>query len=267
MKHLKEHTFVVCAFGESPYLEEAVRSVLNQTVKSSVVICTSTPCNYISRIADKYGIELKINTQKGDIQTDWNFACNSVNTRYITLVHQDDVYSPQYIERFYKRIRKHRDFLIYFTAYRPLNMRDGIGDTSRDANCIIRFILSTPMLLPFLANKRFAKKAILSLGNSICCPTVTYDRKTIQDEDVFTSELRYDLDWDTFWKFAERNGRFIFEPHQMVYYRVHDLATSKTCIDNSIRERDDTYMFSKILSPTMAKIIMKYYKRAYLNYR
>ena len=266
MRRLKDHTFSVCAYGDSPYLEEAVASVVNQTIKSRVIICTSTPNEHIRFIAKKYNIELKINQDAGDIQTDWNFACNSVDTRYVTLVHQDDVYSPKYLECFYEKLKKHRDFLIYYTAYRPLNMKNGIGDTKKDANSVIRFILSTPMLIAWLADKKIAKKAILSLGNSICCPTVTYDRKTIGDNNVFSSQLRYDLDWDTFWKFADREGRFLFEPKELVHYRVHDLATSKQCIDNSVRENDDIHMFSKIFSPRVAKIIMKVYKRAYLNY-
>ncbi len=266
MDRINDHTFSVCAYGESPYLEDAVQSIIKQTLHSKIIICTSTPNDHINDIANKYNIELMINTLKGDIQTDWNFACNSAKTRYVTLVHQDDIYSPKYLESFYQRIGDKRDFLIYYTSYKPLNMRNGIGDTKNDANSIIRFILSMPMLIPFLSNKECAKKITLSLGNSICCPTVTYDRNTIQDSDIFTSELRYDLDWDTFWKFAQRKGRFIFNPNKLVYYRVHDLATSKLCIENSVRERDDMYMFSKIFSPSIAKIIMKFYKKAYMNY-
>jgi len=267
MRHLKDHTFAVCAYGESPYLDEAVSSVINQKLPSRVIICTSTPNDHIKSVADKYNVSLVINPEKGDIQTDWNFACNSTDTRYVTLVHQDDLYSPQYLECFYEKMKKQRDFLIFYTAYRPLNMRDGIGDTHKDANSVIRFILSIPMLVPFFSDKTLIKKAILSFGNSICCPTVTYDRKTIGGAYIFTSELKYDLDWDTYWKFAKQKGSFLFEPRDLVYYRVHDLATSKQCIDNSVREHDDIYMFSKIFSPSIAKIIMKAYKMAYLNYR
>ena len=43
----KDHTFVVCAYKESIYLEECVRSVLGQSVKSEVCIATSTPRLYI----------------------------------------------------------------------------------------------------------------------------------------------------------------------------------------------------------------------------
>ena len=39
----RDHTFAVCAYGESPYLEECVRSLLDQNVKSRILIATSTP--------------------------------------------------------------------------------------------------------------------------------------------------------------------------------------------------------------------------------
>lgn len=48
------HTFAVCAYGESPYLENSIRSVVHQSVKSSVIICTSTPNAYIEDLAKKY---------------------------------------------------------------------------------------------------------------------------------------------------------------------------------------------------------------------
>ena len=35
-----KHTFTVCAYKESPYLEECVQSLINQTVKSKIIICT-----------------------------------------------------------------------------------------------------------------------------------------------------------------------------------------------------------------------------------
>ena len=50
------HTFAICAYRESPYLEECIRSVLNQSMKTSVIITTSTPNHHIRSIAEKYGV-------------------------------------------------------------------------------------------------------------------------------------------------------------------------------------------------------------------
>ena len=56
-----QHTFAVCAYRESAFLEECVTSLLAQTVPSSILIATSTPNDHISGIATKYGIPLYIN--------------------------------------------------------------------------------------------------------------------------------------------------------------------------------------------------------------
>ena len=51
-----KHAFVVCAYKESEYLEECVKSLVEQTVRSPIAIATSTPNDYISSIADKYSL-------------------------------------------------------------------------------------------------------------------------------------------------------------------------------------------------------------------
>ena len=47
---LANHTFAICAYKESPYLQECIDSLKSQTIKSNIIICTSTPCEYISDI-------------------------------------------------------------------------------------------------------------------------------------------------------------------------------------------------------------------------
>lgn len=51
-----DHTFAICAYKESPYLEECIKSLFAQKKKSNVIMVTSTPCDYISNMAHKYGI-------------------------------------------------------------------------------------------------------------------------------------------------------------------------------------------------------------------
>ena len=50
MKTNSIHTFVVLAYKESKYLEECIKSVLNQKYRSEVVIATSTPNKFIDKI-------------------------------------------------------------------------------------------------------------------------------------------------------------------------------------------------------------------------
>ena len=93
MKENSIHTFVICAYKEQPYLDECVKSLKNQTLKSKIIISTSTPNDFIKSVAKKYSVDLAINTKtKGHIN-DFCFAYDQANTKYVTLCHQDDIYS------------------------------------------------------------------------------------------------------------------------------------------------------------------------------
>ena len=42
-----DHTFIICAYKESPFLAECIESILGQTVRGHVMMTTSTPNEYI----------------------------------------------------------------------------------------------------------------------------------------------------------------------------------------------------------------------------
>ena len=200
------HTFAVCAYKESPYLEECVRSLAEQTIKTNILIATSTPCEYISNIAKKYQIPLYVREGKSDIRDDWNFAYDQAKTDWVTIAHQDDKYDKDYVKEFLDTIVKYQNPIAFVTDYIPIK-NGKIG--SRDINSRIRKILRKPLKNPKKARKRFWKRAILSLGNSICCPAVTY-HKSVLGASFFTSELKYNIDWDTFLKIADTEGSFCY---------------------------------------------------------
>ena len=69
-----KHSFVICAYKESPFLEECIQSLEKQTVKSTIKMVTSTPNEYIADMAKKHNIELIVNEGQGGIVQDWNFG-------------------------------------------------------------------------------------------------------------------------------------------------------------------------------------------------
>ena len=93
------HTFVICAYKESEYLEECIQSLVNQTLRSEIIMVTSTPNEYIEMMSKKYDIPLFVNEGEGGITQDWNFALSRVDTRFATIAHQDDIYEPSYAEK------------------------------------------------------------------------------------------------------------------------------------------------------------------------
>lgn len=258
------HTFSICAYKESPYLEECILSILNQTVKSDVVICTSTPNATIKRLAQQYSIPLFIRSGISNIKDDWSFAFNCATTNFVTIAHQDDTYHPDYVKELYKNISQYplEEILIFLTDYLPLKNNH---KTKRDINSTLRKLLRTPLKIKFLANKIWCKKMILSLGNSICCPSVTYNKYILQ-QSPFTSQYQFNIDWDTFLSLANQKGYFVYSSKVLTYYRIHDGATSKQFITDNRRIVEDTSMFQKFWPDWIVKIIMFFYKYAYHTY-
>lgn len=264
MKKIQDtnHTFVVCAYKESPYLEECVQSLLGQTIATNICMTTSTPCEFITGIAQKYKIPLIVRIGESDIKEDWNFAYNNAKTDWVTIAHQDDKYDAHYIENFLVSIERYDEPFAFLTDYIPIKNGE-IG--KRDINSRIRRFLRKPLKYKILSKTKFWRRMILALGNSICCPTVTYNKKVL-GMSYFTSDLKFNIDWDTFLKFSTEKGSIAYVEKPLTYYRIHDGATSKEFIDNHERKREDKIMFRKFWPEWVTNIIMMFYKRAYDTY-
>lgn len=255
------HTFVICAYKESEHLEECIKSLKNQTLKTNIIMSTSTPNTFIKKMAKKYGIELYVNKAKSDICGDWNFGYNKANTDLVTIAHQDDIYESDYAENIVYNYQKYPDAIMLFSDYYPLKN----GKKSKDINSKIKKILKLPLRSTFLAKFKFIKVSSLAFGNSINCPSVTYNKKLIGDN-VFTSDLKFGLDWDTFLKFARQKGRFIYIAKELISYRIYDGATTKEFIVDNRRNEEDIIMFNKIWPKFITKLIMKFYVKSYETY-
>lgn len=256
-----KHAFVVCAYKESEFLEECVKSLVEQTVRSPVVIATSTPNDYIYSVADKYSLPVYVRDGKSDIQDDWNFACEQTDSEWITVAHQDDIYNRQYVEKLFAKIERFPSAVMAMTDYRPIIH----GKISDDRNCRIKRFLRWPLKFQGLARSKFVRKRVLSLGNCMCCPSVSY-HKSIINGPIFTSDLKFSLDWDTFLKFADMDGGFVYVDEPLIYYRIHAGATTMDFITNNTRVNEDDIMFRKFWPGFIVRIILKFYRRSYDTY-
>lgn len=257
------HTFVVCAYKESAYLEDCIRSLLSQSVKTNIVMTTSTPCSFIRHTADKYGIPLYVRDGRSDIRDDWNFAYNQAETDWVTIAHQDDMYDADYVKEFLDAVCRYDHSIAFLSDYLPIK---GGRVGPRDINSRIRRLLRKPLKYEALAASRFWKMAVLAFGNSICAPAVTY-RKSRLGPSYFTSELKFNIDWDTFLKLAQEEGRFIYVDKPLTFYRIHGEATSMEFIQSHERELEDAAMFRKFWPGWITGILMRFYKKAYDTYK
>lgn len=256
MKEFKNHTFIITAYKESKYIEECINSLLNQTIKSNIIMSTSTPNEYIKSLSKKYNIPLYINNRENGIGQDWNYGISQVSTDYVTIAHQDDIYKPEYLEEIVKKIEKGKDFVIAFTDYREIKNGEEIPLTK---NLKIKKILLFPLRI--FKKSKFIKRRTLALGSPICCPSVTVNKKKT-GENPYKTELKCDLDWDTWDKMARIKGRFLYIPKELMCHRIHEESETSNLIQNNIRLEEDLLMLKKYWPNPMAKFIMKFYKKA-----
>ena len=193
MSTMKEkHTFVICAYKESAYLEECVKSLKEQKKESNIIMVTSTPNDYIKNICEKYDVELKINHGQGGIVQDWNFGYNQARTPYVTIAHQDDLYFSDYSIRAVRKLEESKHPLIYFSDY--CEIRNGEKVRNNGLLKTKRMLLS-PLKIKRCQKSRFLRRRILSLGNGICCPSVTFAKENLPNP-VFRVHFRSNEDWE-----------------------------------------------------------------------
>lgn len=250
------HTFVVCAYGESPYLEACVRSVVNQTEKTNVIMSTSTMNEHIRSIADQYQLPLYLNPGEGGMQDNWNFGVSCAKTDFVTVCHQDDYYHPDYFQSIRPFLSD--DMLLLHTSY--LDVLE--GREFRNFNNQMRLVLNFPLRSRYLQRVCLAKKNALRFGNSICCPSCTY-HVSLLGQPVFVSKLRHSCDWDIYINMAEQKGAMVYLPQTLCYKRTHAASATAGDIRTGIREREDKYLFERLWPSPIAHMMLAIYKKIY----
>ena len=253
-----KHSFVICAYKESPFLEECIQSLEKQTVKSTIKMVTSTPNEYIADMAKKHNIELIVNEGQGGIVQDWNFGCEEIDIAYVTIAHQDDIYFPEYSLRAVKMLEQSKKPLIYFSDY--CEVRNGKKVISNQLLRIKRILLF-PLRAKVLQNSRFVRRRSLSLGSGICCPAVTYAKNNLPNP-VFQVRYRSDEDWEAWERLSRLKGAFLYDSTIQMGHRIHEESETSIILGDNARNKEDYEMFCKFWPKCIAKILAKLYSKS-----
>lgn len=253
-----DHTFVICAYGNSPYLQECISSLLNQSEKSSILLSTSTPSDYIRSIARKNGIEIHVNNGESGIAGDWNAAIACVKTPLVTIAHQDDTYDAEYCSRIVSAANESTRPLIIFTDYGEL--RDGKIVDNTSMLGVKRFLLF-PLKSRRFCSSRFFKRLPLRFGNPICCPSVTYNLVALK-KPLFRTGFRSNLDWDAWERFSNLPGSFVYLNYLGMHHRIHRGSETSGCIHDNVRESEDLEMLKRFWPFFFAVLINRCYRSA-----
>lgn len=255
MEKLK-HTFMICAYGESPYLRACIESCVSQTSVesgvSTVQLYTSTPNDYIEELCKAFNIPM-FTLQGGGIGKDWNNALSFVETEYATIAHQDDIYMSEYGEYVMKAFEKQRECNIAFTDYSEIDNKGNFR--KRNINLYIKtFGLHLLSILPF----KWYQRRIYAFGNFICCPAVSYNMNRLKGF-KFDEKLKMTLDWDAWERIMRKDGSIKYVSKKLMFHRIHEESeTTNNTIDKT-RENEEQLLFERYWGKTISRLIMKFY--------
>ena len=253
-----DHCFVVPAYGESPHLESCLQSLAEQTVRTRVVIATSTPNAHIEAHGRRHGVSVRVNPHSGGIGADWNFALDAAPARWVTLAHQDDVYLPGFAERTLAALSRHPQATLAFTDYGEIE-----GERLRPTSTLLRIkrgLLELGFLGTSWAGTRFSKVNALRFGCAIPCPSVTLDKAGGLR---FRTDLRVDLDWAAWLELARRPGVFVYLRDRLMLHRVHPDSETSMAIMGGHRLAEDEALLQTMWPGFVARAIVASYRIAY----
>ena len=251
------HTFVVLAYKESSYLEDCIKSVLNQEYKSDVVIATTTNNEFIKNFSKKYHLNV-ITGMHTSIGGDFDFAIKCAKTPLVTIAHQDDIYDYNYSKKMVDAYLKNKNSIILFSDYYEIRDQEKIH---KNKNLRIKRILLTPLKFKFLTNKKWAKRFVLRFGNAISCPAVTFNKNKITFP-VFEYDMTCDIDWHAWETLSKKDGNFIFIKEHLMGHRVHAESETTKTISEKRRTKEDLEIFKRFWPEWFAKKINKFYSKS-----
>lgn len=255
------HSFVVCAYKESPYLKDCIESLLGQTIRTNVVVATSTPNRHIIDICNYYGVKLHIGKHESGIARDWTFALECGDAQFITIAHQDDIYKHNYAERALQALSKSDHPLIYFSDYAELRDGEEIID---DKLLRIKRLMLSPLKNQKLAGSKFVRRRILSLGDPICCPSVTYAVNNLEAP-VFVDGFKGSLDWQAWEKASRQSGDFLYDSEILLCHRIHSESETTHLIESKVRTKEDFEIYKMFWPVPIAWLLSTIYANSQRN--
>jgi hypothetical protein len=253
-----DHAFVVMAHGDSPFLAGCLDSLARQTVRSRILVTTSTPSDYINAAAEAAGAPVIVNLRREGIAADWNFALRAPGARRVTLAHQDDVYYPAFLGRSLELLDMGAAALA-FTGYVEI---DDHGSPRGSRIAAAKHALERLTLGGGAEPGRGRMRAFLSFGNPLPCSSVTFDLDRL-GAFVFSAGFRSNLDWDAWLTLLEDDVIFARTPERLVGRRHNPLTATSSLIREGVRRQEDLEIFRRLWPWPLADLIAFAYRAGY----
>lgn len=184
-------TVAIPVYNGSKYLEQAVKSIIQQTFPIENIIIVDDASNdnideVIKCIREKFNpINIKYYRNEKNIgyPSNWNLCFKYCTTKYLIILHQDDLLLPVTIEKQFKFFEKYEDVALVGGLE---DVIDEIGKIIKKNNNKENIIFQKGQIFEF----------VTQTGSYIPCSSVMFDMEKVKkvgyfDEDVIATDELY----------------------------------------------------------------------------
>lgn len=127
-------SIVIPTYNGEKFIDSAIKSVLNQTIAPyEIIVSDDNSTDNTIAICKKFSEIIKIHVNHNGpsgFVNGWNNALSLASGDFISILHQDDILAPDFIEEIKKAIDKHPDVKQFVT---PCNYIDEKGNVIRES--------------------------------------------------------------------------------------------------------------------------------------
>jgi len=218
-----EISVIMSVYNGETYLEEAIRSVINQTFKNwELVVINDCSTDSTAEILERLASEderIKVHTNEVNLRlpTSLNKAISLSTGKYIARMDADDICIPDRFEKQYKFMEEHKD--IALSSCRFMTVKNGVyasgGAGGRCDNAAI--------------------KAMLLVANPILHPGVIAKAEVMKKFNYDTT-LTCTEDLELWTRMVMGNQKMAILPECLLIYRLHDKQITSTTLERQHTE-------------------------------
>ena len=262
-------SIVIPTYNGEKYVEQAIKSALAQTKPAAeIIVSDDNSTDRTLDICKSYSDKIKIFTNsKGPsaIVNGWNTAISHATSDFITILHQDDLLDPTFLEEINRAYHAHPDVKHFFTPCRYIDENGDIIEKKHD-NCsgiIYRY-----------TGQEYANAYILSSPHIHRCPGVITHRDIFK-KCCYRVEAGHIADDDFFMRVGMHTDIVgVLKP--LAFYREHrnsetghlsEIAINKRLLSDhyfQITNADKNSLFSDKIDCHFRKCEIEYLHRVFL---